>query len=107
MRKVQTIYISGPMTGIPLLNFPAFHDAHHQLRIMGFDVVNPAEVNPDSEASRYTCLRHDLAALTHCDAVALLPGWEHSPGARRELENALAMGFIVAPLGAWLVPDKS
>lgn len=107
MRKVRIIYISGPMTGIPLLNFPAFHAAANQLRIIGLNTINPAEVNPDLDASRYICLRHDLAALTHCDAVALLPGWEHSPGARRELENALAMGFIVAPLDAWLVPAQS
>ena len=44
------IYIAGPMTGRPDLNFPAFHAAATTLRDAGFDVVNPAEINPDQDA---------------------------------------------------------
>lgn len=101
MRTIKRIYISGPMTGLPEFNFPAFNAAADALQLRGYSVVNPAELNPDVTTSRYTCLRVDLAALVQCDALALLPGWEHSPGARREVENALSMGFIVAPVDAF------
>ena len=99
MRKVQTIYISGPMTGIPDLNFPAFHAAAQLLRRKGLDTINPAEVNPDSDASRYVCLRHDLAALTQCDAVALLPGWEHSPRRPARTGKRTGHGLHRGPVG--------
>ncbi len=103
MRAIKRIYISGPMTGLPGFNFAAFHAAAAGLRRAGFEVVNPAEVNPDPTTHRYACLRDDLASLARCDALALLDGWERSPGANREVHNALAMGFVVAPLDAWLV----
>ncbi|MBT9158943.1 MAG: hypothetical protein DDT26_00192 [Dehalococcoidia bacterium] len=41
------IYISGPMTGLHDLNFPAFRDAAAKLRAIGYEVVNPAELNPE------------------------------------------------------------
>ncbi|GFM49017.1 hypothetical protein PSCICE_02840 [Pseudomonas cichorii] len=78
------IYISGPMTGLPELNFPAFNAESARLRAMGFDVVNPAELNPDG-ASWGDCMRKDIAALMGCDTVATLPGWENSKGAQLEV----------------------
>ncbi|WP_457825134.1 DUF4406 domain-containing protein, partial [Staphylococcus aureus] len=33
------IYVAGPMSGLPELNFPAFHAAAAELRAQGFDVV--------------------------------------------------------------------
>lgn len=101
MRRIHAVYVSGPMTGIPEFNFPAFRAAADRLRERGYTVINPADLNPDPSTSRYTCLRVDLAALVEADALAMLPGWEHSPGARREVENALSMGFIVAPIEAF------
>ena len=41
------VYISGPMSGLPELNFPAFHAAAASLRAKGLDVVNPAEINAE------------------------------------------------------------
>ena len=41
------IYIAGPMTGLPELNFPAFHAEAARLRAFGYEVINPAEINPD------------------------------------------------------------
>lgn len=102
MRPIRCIYLSGPMTGLPDLNFPAFRTAARALNRAGYVVVNPVDVNPDPTTSRYDCMRNDLRAMADCDAIALLPGWEHSPGANRELHNALSMGFVAAPLDAWL-----
>lgn len=101
------IYLAGPMRGIPEFNFPAFHAAAKLLRYRGNEVFNPAErdeqegFNPkEHPAGDMTkaleggfSLRKALAADTeyiclHADAIAMLPGWEHSGGARAE--HALA-----------------
>lgn len=46
--KERRIYISGPMTGLPDFNFPAFHDAAARLRERGHEVANPAEINSEA-----------------------------------------------------------
>lgn len=40
-------------------------------------------------------MRRDTAALMDCDAVATLPGWEHSKGARLEVLIAERLGMTV------------
>lgn len=82
------VYISGPMTGLPDLNFPAFREAARRLRSLGFEVVNPAELNPDPTTPWAQCMRADIKALCDCDVIALLPGWEKSKGAHLELQIA-------------------
>ena len=80
-------YISGPMTGLPDLNFPAFHAAAALLRSQGHDVVNPAEIC-DATMPWTDCMRADIKALCDCDTIYLLPGWENSKGAHLELHIA-------------------
>lgn len=84
----QTVYLSGPMTGLPELNFPAFNAAATVLRNSGWRVVNPAELNPDPATPWAACMRSDIKALCDCDVLALLPGWEKSKGAHLELQIA-------------------
>jgi hypothetical protein len=88
-------YLSGPMTGLPDLNFPAFNAEAARLRELGYDVVNPAELNPDPNASWTACMRVDIAALMTCDVIAMLPGWERSKGAKAELQAA---GLVDIPV---------
>ncbi|MDA8444794.1 DUF4406 domain-containing protein [Paracidovorax valerianellae] len=88
---MKRIYVAGPMTGYPELNFPAFHAAAAALRAEGHHVENPAEINADPTAEWLDCMRADIARLVTCDAVFLLPGWERSRGAR--VEQALAAGL--------------
>jgi hypothetical protein len=95
MAKLR-IYIAGPMTGLPGLNFAAFHAAARQLRGAGHDVVNPAEINPDTTMSWHACMRRDIAELVTCDAIYLLPGWGASKGATLEHHIAQRLGLIVA-----------
>ena len=89
------LYLSGPMTGLPELNFPAFHKAAAELRAMGYEVVNPAELNPDGATPWAQCMRNDIKALCDCCTVALLPGWEDSRGANIEARLALNLGMRV------------
>lgn len=88
-------YISGPMTGIPEFNFPAFHTKAYELRKQGIEVVNPAEheEDPNKEWSDY--LRKDIRLLMDCDAIHMLPGWRKSRGARLEHYIAVELGFTV------------
>lgn len=85
-------YIAGPMTGMPDLNFPAFHAAADQLRAAGHEPVNPAEINPDPGAEWTDCMFRDLEALTKCDAILLLDGGQKSPGAQIERLWAIRTG---------------
>ena len=96
------IYVSGPMTGLPQLNFPAFHTAAAALRKLGHEVVNPAELNPDPSAAWDQCMRADIKALCDCDGLALLPGWEDSKGAHLEVHIAHRIGIKVRTLAAWV-----
>jgi hypothetical protein len=91
---MHTIYISGPMTGHPQNNFPAFRAEATRLRKMGYTVVNPAEINPNS-SDWHSCMRADIRALMDCDTLALLDGWQHSSGAHLELNIAHRVGMQI------------
>jgi hypothetical protein len=88
-------YLAGPMSGIKDLNFPAFHAEAARLRALGFDVVNPAEVNVDPSAGWAACMRADIAQLVTCDAIAMLPRWQASRGATLEHHIAKSLGMRV------------
>lgn len=81
---MKKIYIAGPMTGLPELNFPAFHAAAAELRTAGHHVINPAEINTDPSAAWVDCMRADIAQLVTCDTIHLLAGWSRSRGATLE-----------------------
>lgn len=90
---MKKAYISGPMTGKPDLNFPAFNEAAAALRALGWEVVNPVDVNPDPGTDWLTCIVADLEAMRGCTAIALLPGHEASDGAAMEKIAAKRMGM--------------
>lgn len=89
------LYISGPMSGIPESNYPAFNAAAQELRERGYDVVNPAEIVADSGTAWEDFMRADIAALLNCDTVYVLKGYENSRGAKLELTIAQALGMAV------------
>lgn len=98
------IYISGPMSGLPDLNFPAFHDAAAKLRALDYEVFNPAEKQEENDPSMtwLDYMRLDIKMLMGCDAVALLPGYGHSKGAMTELSLAQSLGFDIRPIEDWI-----
>lgn len=109
------IYVSGPMAGYPEHNFPAFKDATARLRAAGFKVLCPTEcaMPCGCEGALAVCdegphdwadfVRWDLVAmLQEARALAMLPGWENSRGARLERHVALALKMRVRPLEDWL-----
>lgn len=112
------IYLGGPMRGIPQFNFPAFNAAAAKLRTDGHTVFNPAEKDIErhggvdisagnvagcelTAAKVYgfdlrVALGEDLAWIcAQAEAIALLPGWENSKGAKAEKATAQALGLQV------------
>ena len=105
------IYLAGPMTGYKEYNFPAFFDYAEALEDGGWTVWNPAqhdldvhgtlnnvrdEFNVDPKAFLRGCLSWDLSTICNeCDAIAMMPGWENSKGARAEHATAVALGLQI------------
>ena len=83
------IYLSGPMTGLPDYNRPAFARVAEQLRAEGKSVFNPGDIGPkDNIMPRAWYMRRDLEALMKSDSVYVLPGWGDSEGAKLEIAIA-------------------
>lgn len=89
------LYVSGPMTGLPEWNFPAFNTAAAKVRSLGYEAVNPVDINPDPATPWEMCLRSDLKALCDCDGIVMIHGWEHSKGAHLELMVAHRLAMPV------------
>lgn len=89
------LYIAGPMSGYPELNFPAFHAEAARLRALGYEIVNPAEIDVGPNPDWLTAMRADIKQLVDCDGIALLPGADQSPGARLEQTIARGLGLRV------------
>lgn len=92
---MKRIYVAGPMSGLHEMNFPAFHAASAQLRAIGHDVINPAEICTDTTMTWHECMRADIAQLVTCDAIYLLPNWCNSKGATLEHHIVERLGMDV------------
>jgi len=93
------LYLSGPMTGLPNFNYPAFHKAAKTLRDLGNHVFNPAECFDGNQGlSKEEYMRADIRAVLEATVVVTLPGWEDSSGAQLEVEVAKAIGVPVISL---------
>jgi hypothetical protein len=105
-RLSPVVYVSGPITGKPDGNRPAFDQAATKLKASGCVVVNPHEVFTEqvptqaSEMEAYwqRAMRRDIKALVDCTHILMLPGWSNSRGAKLEKHIAEALGMQVAYL---------
>ena len=93
------LHIIGPMTGLPHLNFPAFHAAAKHLRALGHEVTSAAELfgemMPDGMPGRgvpnfelRTYIEVGLDAIEQVDAVVVLKGFSVSKGTEAEIQHA-------------------
>lgn len=97
-RKGKRVYVSGPMTGYPKLNFPAFDEAAAGLRELGYAVCSPAETDKYlgvGALSHAQYLRFDFSRVLEADFLVALEGWEQSLGAISEILMAVRMGTKV------------
>lgn len=95
------IYISGPMTGVPEFNHPAFNEAARLLRKRGYEVFSPTENGLPATATWEEHMRADLAELMTCTHVATLPGWAQSKGVRIEVKLAGLLGIPVGEVSSY------
>ena len=76
----KSIYIAGPMSGLPNNGYDAFNAKAVQLRTAGWHVINPAEMDieagldPDREFTRFDYMqaaKRDETAMLHdlCEAA--------------------------------------
>lgn len=93
---IKRVYLSGPMTGLPEFNYPAFESAAGFLRSTMFEVYSPHEWEQTNNDGRFNL---PIAFADYCyyicriaDAVVVLPGWRDSPGATAEAYLARALG---------------
>ena len=93
----MTYYISGPMSGIADLNRPSFMAAADHLYSRGHAAMLPEWHEPTYRRA----LTIDLQNICrHADAIYMLTGWEHSPGARAEHAVAVALNLPIAYEGS-------
>ncbi len=103
----MTIYLAGPMTGIPGHNTPAFDAAEERLLALGYTVVSPARMlrkNPDDTLRQH--FSRDCQAICESDLIVLLEGWERSPGVAVELALAKYLGIPYGTLAEVLLAEK-
>lgn len=91
---MKNVYISGPMTGIEKLNREAFENAERFLRECGENPINPHNFPEQNSYEDYLLLDLEMIAMA-ADVIALLPGWENSQGAKKELKTAIELGLEV------------
>ena len=87
--SMKKIYIAGKITGDPAYRHK-FATAEKRLSHQGHVVLSPARLPDGLKYEEYMYI--DLAMITMCDAVHLLPCWKDSPGARREKRFAETIG---------------
>ena len=90
------IYLSGPMTGLPQNNCPAFNAVAAYYRAQHYTVLNPAETPPQPSWACY--MRRALEQLAQADMIAMLPGWADSRGACIERRIAYDLEILTIEL---------
>lgn len=114
------LYVIGPVTGIEYDNRPEFEKVRATLECAlgrGCKVGIPHDVVP--AGAEWSCamrlsiaemlaIRHDdrfrpeLSIFVKYDGVAMLDGWEASPGARLERQVAESCGIECRPWHEWI-----
>lgn len=93
----QKVYLSGPMTGYPDYNRPAFFAAEQSLStVLDADFINPARITPSKAGNQWhDYMRSSLKGMLDAEVIYMLNGWEASRGAKIELELAKELGMTV------------
>jgi len=92
----EIAYISGPMSGRPEFNYPAFEAASKVLQHEGYAVLSPADnFGGNTTLERELYMEQDIRNVLSADRVVVLKGWHKSPGALLEVAVAHECGIPV------------
>ena len=92
-----TIYITGPMSGIPDLNRKSFTEARDAMQALfvNANVVSPPDLDGEGVMPWEACLARDLKIVVDAVALVAIEGWRQSRGARLEVHVAQELGIPV------------
>lgn len=96
-RKQLKIYLSAPISGRDYKEVALqFNSAEKQIRdISALLPISPLDNGLPTDAPWSAHMLRDLEILSTCDAVLMLPGWEHSPGCQIEKIFAERIGLRI------------
>jgi hypothetical protein len=90
------VYLAGAIKGTT--DYPErFASGANLLRMRGYSVYNPAAANLEGLPLK-RIMSHLLPQLCECEAIALLPGWRTSGGAKIEYDLAVYLGLQIIEL---------
>lgn len=95
---METIYLSGPMTGKPDFNVAEFNRYARKYRALGFRVLSPPELDAGDTSQPWKFyIRRDILVLLDegVTRIYMMPDWEFSRGARLERHIAESFGILV------------
>jgi hypothetical protein len=93
---MKKIYISGAISGLdPEVVKQKFGEAEDRLQNQGWQTVNPLKNGLPAESTWEQHMGKDIELLLGCDAIAMLPGFSKSRGAKIELAVAREIGIEV------------
>ena len=93
---MKKIYISGPISGLPLETvYNNFTNVEAQLIEQGYEVVNTLNNGLPTNATWEEHMRADLRLLMECDTIYLLKGYKDSKGAMIEYDLARILDYDI------------
>lgn len=95
--KTQTVYLSGPMTGLPDYNREAFNLRAEAFRAAGYTVKNPAEISVThgTDKSYGFYFKRALRLMLESDVVYVFGDTSNSAGVQMELKVAEMAGMPI------------
>ena len=100
-KQSPKIYLSGPITGVKQAEYNFMIAEQFIEKNTGLVPVSPFKNGLPNSASYEEHMKADIKMLEGCDSIALLPGWRHSDGARRELERAMELELPIFLLNTY------
>ncbi len=92
----KRVYISGPISGHDYdERKKTFYETQKRLEANGFEVFNPMQNGLPKDATSQEHMRVDFRMVTDCDAIAMLPKWNHSAGCMQEFMVAVSSGLSI------------
>jgi hypothetical protein len=91
--KIKT-YLSGKYTGLSHEDAIKKFEVY-EAQLVGRKVVNPLKLGIPPRASWIDAMEECLIAMEDCTAIALMPDWEESRGARIERQVAKMLKFEI------------